>query len=73
MFHQVLVPETEQDSLRFLWREEDSDKISEFKLKVHLFGKKDSPCCANWALRKCAETQCNQEIARAILNDFYML
>ena len=72
MFHQVLVPETEQDSLRFLWREEDSDKISEFKMKVHLFGKKDSPCCANWALRKCAETQCNQEIARAILNDFYM-
>ncbi|XP_066922770.1 uncharacterized protein [Clytia hemisphaerica] len=53
MFHQVLVPEEDTDSLRFLWRKNE-EHISEFKILVHPFGKKDSPCCANWALKGCA-------------------
>ncbi|XP_066920798.1 uncharacterized protein [Clytia hemisphaerica] len=53
MFHQVLVPEEDTDSLRFLWRKNE-EEISEFKILVHPFGKKDSPCCANWALKGCA-------------------
>ncbi|XP_066921098.1 uncharacterized protein [Clytia hemisphaerica] len=51
MYHQVLVPEEDQDALRFLWRDKPPDPITEYKMQVHLFGKIDSPCCANWALR----------------------
>ena len=53
MYHQVLVPSKDQDSLRFLWRDDPSEPITEYRMLVHLFGKIDSPCCANWALRSC--------------------
>ena len=72
MFHQVLVPERDQDALRFLWREEDTDVISEYQMMVHLFGKKDSPCCANWALKQCATEENNVQVAEAIRRNFYM-
>ena len=57
MFHQVLVPEKDQNSLRFLWRNQQSNIIEEYKFLIHFQGKTDSPCCCNWALRKCAENQ----------------
>ena len=87
MYHQVLVPEEDQDSLRFLWRDEPSDPITEYRMLVHLFGKIDSPCCANWALRSCATnldgipqvpafkdlTEKNKErVTEAVTEEFYM-
>ena len=87
MYHQVLVPEEDQDSLRFLWRDEPSDPITEYKMLVHLFGKIDSPCCANWALRSFATdldgipqvpafedlTEKNKErVTEAVTEEFYM-
>ena len=40
-------------------------------MNVHLFGKKDSPCCANWALRKSVDEE-TQEIKDAVCESFYM-
>ena len=87
MYHQVLVPKGDQDSLRFLWRDEPSDPITEYKMLVHLFGKIDSPCCANWTLRSCAtevkglpEVQAfkdlsdenRKQVTEAVTEEFYM-
>ena len=86
MYHQVLVPEKDQDALRFLWRDKPSDPITEYKLQVHLFGKIDSPCCANWALRSSTtrvegkEVQAFKDlseenksiVAEAVTEKFYM-
>ena len=49
MFHQVKVRETDRDTLRFVWRESPNQNISDFQMSTHLFGKTDSPCCANYA------------------------
>ena len=56
MFHQVLVPAEDREAMRFLWRKDPSHEISEYQFLVHPFGMKDSPCCANWALKSCVNT-----------------
>ncbi|XP_057316774.1 uncharacterized protein LOC130657792 [Hydractinia symbiolongicarpus] len=71
MFHQVKVSRTEQDALRFVWRENTSDNIDDFAMQVHLFGKVDSPCCANYALRQTSIDH-DREIVDAITKKFYM-
>ena len=50
MFHQVRVRLKGTDALRFLWRE--NPYINDYVMSVHIFGKVDSPCCPNRALRK---------------------
>ena len=56
MFYQVKVTEKDSDSLRFLWKDNfDSNSAPDvYKMLVHIFGAKDSPCCANYALRRVA-------------------
>ena len=71
MYHQVKVPEKEQDSLRFLWRDSDKEDVADYVMTVHLFGKTDSPCVANWALRKSVE-DASEKIKEAVENHFYM-
>ncbi|XP_057294522.1 uncharacterized protein LOC130623032 [Hydractinia symbiolongicarpus] len=71
MFHQVKVSRIEQDALRFVWRENTSDNIDDFAMQVHLFGKVDSPCCANYALRQTSIDH-DREIVDAITKKFYM-
>ena len=51
MYHHVKVLKEDTDSLRFLWREKFNASIDEYIMCVHIFGKDDSPCCANWALK----------------------
>ena len=44
-------------------------------MNVHLFGKIDSPCCANWSLKKTELDQKNiypENIVLKILGNFYM-
>ena len=56
MFNQVKVHLHDQDSLRFLWRNKPTAKIAEYVMTVHLFGKRDSPTVANYALKRSDET-----------------
>ena len=40
-------------------------------MNVHLFGKVDSPCIANWALRKSGEDS-TEDVKFVLNNNFYM-
>ena len=75
MFHQIFVLEKDRDALCFLWRDTPSGKIDDYIMNVHLFGKIDSPCCANWSLKKTALDQKDiypENIVLKILDNFYM-
>ena len=57
MFHQILVENKDRDVLHFLWRDNYIDPIEDYRMNVHLFGTVDSPCIANWAIKKTAADQ----------------
>ena len=49
--------------------------VDTYKMNVNLFGKTDSPCCSNWALRKTAldnQQQFNENVVNAVLKRSYM-
>ena len=54
MFQKIYVCSKDRDALRFLWHDNPCLQISEFFMNVHLSGKMDSPCCANWTLKRTA-------------------
>ena len=74
MFLQVGVIPEDRPSLRFLWREDPASEIAVYQYVRHTFGSKDSPTCANYALRRTATD--NQatfpEAAGSVLSNFYM-
>ena len=75
MYHQVKVLKEDTDSLRFLWREKFNASIDEHIMCAHIFGKVESPCCANWALKITARDNKPKFSLRAIetvLELFYM-
>jgi transposase InsO family protein len=53
MFYQVRVPPEHSDFMRFFWYGAVGE-LSEFRLKVHVFGARSSPSVANFALRLAA-------------------
>ncbi|CAB4008456.1 Hypothetical predicted protein [Paramuricea clavata] len=76
MFHQVKVPPEDQDSLRFLWWQNDTEEQpEEYVMTVHIFGATDSPCAANSALKKTAEDNeggFDLETTKTVKNNFYV-
>jgi hypothetical protein len=52
MYHQVLVPKEDMNTLLFLWKEDiDAEGPPDvYQTLVHIFGAKDSSYCANYAL-----------------------
>ena len=74
MFCQVAVPEEDQPVLRFLWRNNPTDKVEVYQYVTHIFGTKCLPTCANFALRKTAQD--NKDSfpleAEAVVRNFYM-
>lgn len=62
MYHQFHVTEHHRDYLRFLWWEDgDTTKpLQDYRMKVHIFGAKSSPGCANYCLKQIAKD--NEEI-----------
>ncbi|XP_052378933.1 uncharacterized protein LOC127931174 [Oncorhynchus keta] len=77
MFHQVRVHEDYLDFLRFLWWPDgDTNKrLEEYRMTVHLFGAISSPSCANFALRKTAEDNCeryDEEVIQTVKSNFYV-
>ena len=76
MFHQVKVRPEDCDALRFLWWDGDVEEPTvAFKMLVHIFGAKSSPCCANKALLQTAddnELKYGREVADVVRRNFYM-
>ena len=60
--------------MRFLWRKDPTSDVSVFQNIRHIFGAKDSPTCANYALRRTAVDNQDRylDAAYAVLNNFYM-
>ena len=71
MFHQVFADPEDVDSLRFLWRDNPENPLLDCQMNVHLFGKVDSPCIANCALRKSGEDS-TEDVKFVLNNNFYM-
>ena len=57
MFHSFVVQEDHRDLLRFFWyKDNDPDgELTEYRMKVHVFGNTSSPAVATYCLRKTAE------------------
>ena len=74
MFLQVGVPDKDQTSLRFLWREDPTQKVVVHQYTRHIFGAIDSPTCANYALQRTADDNCKEfpRAAGSVWNNFYM-
>ena len=51
MYHQIKVKESDQDALRFVRRNTPEEAIEDHKMTVHIVGKIDSPCIANWVIK----------------------
>ena len=74
MFLQVGVIPRDQPSLRFLWREDPASEVAVYQYVRHIFGSKDSPTCANYALKRTATDNQDKfpEAAGSVLTNFYM-
>ena len=57
MYHQISVLPKDQDALRFVWPKFSTDPIEDYRMSVHIFAKIDSPCIANWGVKKQLETK----------------
>ena len=69
----AVIPD-DRPSLRVLWREDPAAEVAVFQYVRHIFGFKDSPTCANYALRRTTTDNASQfpEAAQIVLNNFYM-
>ena len=74
MFLQVGVIPQDRPSLRFLWRENPATNVAVYQYIRHIFGSKDSPTCANYALQRTARDNRKKfpEAAKSVENNFYM-
>ena len=74
MFLQVGVREEDQLSLRFLWRKDPTSSVVVHQYTRHIFGARDSPTCANFALQKTASDNQAEypNAASAVVQTFYM-
>ena len=74
MFLQVGVLPKDQLSLRFLWREDPASEIAVYQYVRHIFGSKDSPTCANYALKRTRSDNQDTfpEAGKSVHRNFYM-
>ena len=74
MFLQVGVLPSDQPALRFLWREDPSKTVEVYQYTRHIFGAKDSPTCANYALQRTARDHEKEypDAAKTVHEKFYM-
>ena len=74
MFLQVGVIPRDRPSLRFLWREDPASGIAVYQYTRHIFGSKDSPTCANYALKRTGTDNQSDfpQAAQSVHRSFYM-
>ena len=76
MFHSFLVQEQHRDLLRFFWYKDNDPKgeLTEYRMKVHVFGNTSSPTVATFCLRKTAdvgEQVFGSDVKDFVYNNFY--
>lgn len=72
MFHNFKVTSQDRDFYRFLWFDE-TGKIADFRMKVHIFGSKSSPGCATYGLRHLMKVaNASETITSFVSRDFYV-
>ena len=74
MLLQVGVLPYDQPSLHFLWREDPTSNVVVHQYTRHIFGAKNSPTCAIYALERTASDNAKEypEAAKDVLENFYM-
>ena len=77
MFHSFKVKGEHRDLLRFLWFKDNdpNGKLTEYRMKVHIFGNTSSPAVANHGLRKTAEVgeaEFGSDAKAFVHNNFYV-
>ena len=72
MFMQVAIREEDQSALRFLWLEDGI--VYQYQYARLIFGATCSPCCAIFALHRCAADLSDRfpDVYEAVLHNFYM-
>ena len=65
-FHQIKIMKSDQDTLKFVWRECQLKLIEYYVICVHLLGKLDLSCVANYTLKKIAIVQKSHDIVDAV-------
>ena len=71
MFLLVGVIAKDQPSIHFLWRKDPSTEIALFQYVRHVFGSKNSPTCANYALNRTA-TDNFPKVVQSVQTNSYM-
>lgn len=77
MFHCFKVRPADRNHLRFLWFQGNNpeNKVTEYRMKVHVFGNSPSPAVAIYCLRRAAqegEEEFGQDARQFVEQDFYM-
>ena len=77
MFHSFLVQEQHRDLLRFIWYKDNdpNGELTEYRMKVHVFGNTSSPAVATFCLRKTAdvgEQEFGSYAKDFVYNNFYV-
>ena len=77
MFHFFLVQEQHRDLLQFFWYKDNdpNGELTEYQMKVHVFGNTSSPAVATFCLRKTAhvgEPEFGSDAKDFVYNNFYV-
>ena len=77
MFHSFLVQEQHRDLLRFFWYKDNdpNGELTEYRMKVHVFGNTSSPAVVAFCLRKTAdvgEQEFGSDAKDFVYNNFYV-
>ena len=77
MYQQVQVNSDDADALSFLWLEDvkSDEKPDTYQMLVHIFGRKDLPSWANYAVRKTVSdhgSKLNAAVTECVNRSFYM-
>ena len=74
LFLQVKVPPEDRKVLKFLWRDNPNEPVKVYEYGRHIFGAKNLPTCANYALQQVARDNAQEspQITKLIMRNFYM-